>query len=55
VHFRNDRYSIFKEFTDGKKFPNMDKVEDDYLVLPLHTKMTAEDVKRVCSVIKSGW
>ena len=55
VHFRNDRYSIFKEFTDGKKFPNMDKVEDDYLVLPLHTKMTVQDVKRVCSVIKSGW
>jgi len=55
VHFRNDRYSIFKEFTDGKVFPNMDKVEDDYLVLPLHTKMTVEDVKRVCSVIKSGW
>ena len=55
VHFRNDRYSIFKEFTDGKKFPNMDKVEDNYLVLPLHTKMTVEDVKRVCSVIKSGW
>jgi len=55
VHFRNDRYSIFKEFTDGKKFPNMDKVEDDYLVLPLHTKMTVEDVKRVCSVINSGW
>jgi len=55
VHFRNDRYSIFKEFTDGKKFPNMDKVEDDYLVLPLHTKMTVEDVRKVCSVIKSGW
>jgi dTDP-4-amino-4,6-dideoxygalactose transaminase len=55
VHFRNDRYSIFKEFTDGKKFPNMDKVEDDYLVLPLHTRMTVEDVKIVCSVIKSGW
>jgi len=55
VHFRNDRYSIFKEFTDGKKFPNMDKVEDDYLVLPLHTKMTVKDVRKVCSVIKSGW
>ena len=55
VHFRNDRYSIFKEFTDGKKFPNMDKIEDDYLVLPLHTKMTVNDVKRICSVIKSGW
>ena len=55
VHFRNDRYSIFKEFTDGKLFPNMDKIEDEYLVLPLHTKMTVEDVKRVCSVINSGW
>jgi perosamine synthetase len=55
VHFRNDRYSIFKEFTNGKVFPNMDKIEDDYLVLPLHTKMTVEDVRRVCSVIKSGW
>ena len=55
VHFRNDRYSIFKEFTDGKVFPNMDKIEDDYLVLPLHTKMTVEDVRRVCSVIKLGW
>jgi len=55
VHFRNDRYSIFKEFTDGKKFPNMDKIEDDYLVLPLHTKMSVADVKRICSVIKSGW
>ena len=34
---------------------DMDKVEDDYLVLPLHTKMTVEDVKKVCSVIKTGW
>ena len=55
VHFRNDRYSIFKEYTAGKEFPNMDKVEDDYLVLPLHTKMSVKDVRRVCSVIKSGW
>ena len=55
VHFRNDRYSIFKEFTNGMKFPNMVKLEDDYLVLPLHTKMTTNDVKRVCSVIQCGW
>ena len=55
MHFRNDRYSIFKEFTEGKVFPNMDKVEDDYLVLPLHTKMTADDARKVCKVIKSGW
>ena len=55
VHFRNDRYSIFKDFTDGKNFPNMDQIEDKYLVLPLHTMMIENDVRRVCSIIKSGW
>lgn len=53
VHYRNDRYSIFGG--RGKNFPNMDEIEDKYLVLPLHTKMSVADVKRVCSVIKEGW
>jgi dTDP-4-amino-4,6-dideoxygalactose transaminase len=53
MHYRNDRYSIF----GGRRsdLPNMDAVEDQYVVLPLHTKMTIADVERVCSVIKSGW
>lgn len=53
VHYRNDRYSIF----GGRQmsYHNMDAVEDRYLVLPLHTKMTTEHVQRVCSVIHSGW
>ncbi len=53
MHYRNDRYSIF----GGRRtdLPNMDAIEDKYLVLPLHTKMTVEDVERVCSVIRSGW
>ena len=55
VHFRNDRYAIFNEYTQGKKFPNMDLIEDSYLALPLHTMMNEDDVRRVCSVIKSGW
>lgn len=53
VHYRNDRYSIF----GGRRnnCPNMDAIEDKYLVLPLHTKMSKKDVERICSVIKSGW
>lgn len=53
VHYRNDRYSIF----GGRKneFPNMDAIEEKYLVLPLHTKMNIGDVERICNVIKSGW
>jgi perosamine synthetase len=53
VHYRNDRYSIF----GGRRndLPNMDAVENHYLVLPLHTKMSLEDVDRIFNVINSGW
>ena len=52
VHFRNDRYSIFKKFCKNKKFPNMDKIENKYLVIPTHTKMTNADAKNVSLHIK---
>jgi dTDP-4-amino-4,6-dideoxygalactose transaminase len=53
VHYRNDRYSIF----GGRRndLPNMDAIEDKYLVLPLHTKMSIEDTHRVCKTIQAGW
>jgi dTDP-4-amino-4,6-dideoxygalactose transaminase len=53
VHYRNDRYSIFG--TRRRNLPNMDSIEDKYLVLPLHTKMSVEDAERVCDTIKRGW
>lgn len=52
THYRNDRYSIFK---CNETFPNMDLIDDDYLILPLHTKMTLLDVDRICETIKTGW
>jgi len=55
VHFRNDRYSIFVDFVKGCEFPNMDTLENNYLVLPLHTKINTETVERICSIIKQGW
>lgn len=53
VHYRNDRYSIF----GGRQcdYPNMDALENNYLNLPLHTRMDINDVERVCSVVRSGW
>lgn len=53
VHYRNDRYSIFKGARGN--FPNMDAIDSKYLVLPLHMGMDLEDVERVCEVIKGGW
>ena len=51
VHFRNDRYSIFKKFVKGKKFPNMDFLENKYLVLPLHHKVSTQNAKYICKLI----
>ncbi len=53
VHYRNDRYTIFED--SRGEFPNMDAIDDDYLVLPLHTQMNAGDVERILQVIHSGW
>jgi perosamine synthetase len=52
-HYRNDRYKIFGE--RRLDLPNMDAVEDKYLVLPLHTKMATEHVIRICEIINEGW
>ena len=52
VHFRNDKYSIFKKFVKNKKFPNMDYLENKYLVLPLHHKVSVTDAKFISSIIK---
>ena len=51
VHFRNDRYSIFKKFVRGKKFTNMDYLEDKYLVLPLHHKLSVNQTRYICNLI----
>jgi len=47
VHFRNDRYKIFKKFINKNKFINMDKLQDNYLVLPMHTNMSINDAVKV--------
>ena len=49
VHYRNDRYSIFGG--RRKDLKNMDALENQYLVLPLHQRMTTKHVKFICSII----
>jgi len=54
VHFRNDRYEIFRDHTKNCKFPYMDEIEDNYLVLPLNAKVSEANVERICRIIRSG-
>lgn len=53
VHYRNDIYSVFGGRV--KDCPNMDAMEDKYLVLPKHLNVTKEQVKEICEIIRGGW
>lgn len=51
VHFRNDKYSIFKNYVKNVKFPNMDYAENKYLVLPIHHKISEKIAKYIARLI----
>ncbi len=51
VQLRNDIYKIFGG--ERLNLPNMDRLEDKYVSLPLHCNLTKEDVLQICQVAKS--
>lgn len=48
MQVRNDLYSIFKPFQCS--LPNMDWVEERYICIPLHNKMSLDDAQYVAEV-----
>lgn len=54
VHYRNDRYSVFKGRAHGE-CPEMDTLEGRYLCLPIHMGVTNFDVDRACEIISGRW
>lgn len=53
VHYRNDKYTIFSNYS--RALPNMDKIEKEYLVLPLHMRVSEDNALKICREIKNGW
>jgi len=51
VHLRNDIFTLF----GGKRLnlPNMNYIEDKYIYIPLHTKISFSDSERVVKAIKN--
>ena len=49
VQIRND---VFKVFGGRQKLPNMDRMESQYLYLPLHPKMSIDDVVYITGVLE---
>lgn len=52
VHYRNDRYQIFGG--ERQNLKGMDDVENRYLLLPLHHRVTVENVEEIVGVIRGG-
>lgn len=47
-HHRNDKYTVF----GGKQnLPNMDRIEEEFLLLPLHHGVSVKDVNKICNLI----
>lgn len=44
-HYRNDRYTLFKEFKND--CPTMDEIDDKYFFVPLHHTVTLEDAHNI--------
>lgn len=53
VHYENSRYEIFKEAKAGP-LPGMKSLDSNYLCVPLHGKVTPEDVTLICDTIKTA-
>jgi len=51
MHVRNDVYKIFKPFRI--KLPNMDWVDERYIYIPCHNKMTLKDAEYIAKTIKN--
>jgi len=53
VHVRNDTYTVF----GGRRsdLPGMDALEKTYICLPLHGRLSDEDVEHVIKSVGAGW
>lgn len=53
VHIRNDIYNVFGGRRDD--LPVLDKFTDTNISIPIHNKLTDEDINRIIKAIRSGW
>lgn len=53
IHPRNDVYSAFKDFR--RPLPGVDYFAPRELALPCGWWVSAEEINRICSILKSGW
>lgn len=53
MHVRNDQYTVFGGLRDD--LPNLDRLSETYISIPMHNQLTDEDVEYVIACIQQGW
>ena len=48
-----ENYSIFKKYIKKNSCPNMDKIENNYLVIPMNKKISIKDAKFIAEKINN--
>lgn len=50
VHVRNDQYKVFDGLRDD--LPNLDRLSETYISIPMHNQLPDEDVEHVIACIQ---
>jgi len=51
--YRNDVFSVFGR--KRKDLPNTDRIDNDFVCLPIHEDLTSEDFQYILDAVKEGW
>ena len=52
-NFRNDQFSIFGK--QRRDLPNTDRIDGDFICLPIHEGLASEDLQYIIETIRAGW
>jgi dTDP-4-amino-4,6-dideoxygalactose transaminase len=51
--YRSDQFSVFGK--PRKDLPNTERIDRDFICLPINEDLSPEDQQYVISVVKAGW
>lgn len=52
-HYRNDKYTVFGGPVVPGRYPNMDKLEGKYFLVPMHHDVSIAQAKKIIEIVKS--
>ncbi len=51
--YRNDVFSVFGK--KRKDLPNTNRIDKDFVCLPIHEDLTLDDLQYIIDAVRAGW